>query len=74
MRLDGRAYADHLTLSAGQARASASAHGDTDGWDMDAAWKELELARGGTAQGRKKKSSKLVLSLNGGGAPAGRRR
>jgi hypothetical protein len=58
----------------GNACTSTSTNGETDRWDMDAAWKELEQARGTAAGGRKKKSAKLVLSLNGGGAPAGRRR
>jgi hypothetical protein len=58
----------------GNARTRASTNGETDGWDVDAAWKELEQARSTATGGRKKKSAKLVLSLNGGGAPAGRRR
>ncbi|KAG8834535.1 hypothetical protein FRC18_001865 [Serendipita sp. 400] len=51
--------------------------GNDDGWDMDAAWKELEQARSissGGEGGRKKKAPKLVLSLNGGGVPTPRRR
>lgn len=72
-----RSFASTLSAPAtatGQPRTSASAQGGSDSWDMDAAWKELELARATGAGGRKKKSAKLVLSLNGGGAPAGRRK
>jgi len=57
----------------GHVHTSTPTSNETDGWDMDAAWKELEQARGAVG-GRKKKAAKLVLTLNGGGAPAGRRR
>ncbi|PVF96060.1 hypothetical protein CPB86DRAFT_816656 [Serendipita vermifera] len=49
---------------------------DADQWNMDIAWHELEQARtaANAGSGNKKKAPKLVLSLNGGGAPTGRRR
>jgi hypothetical protein len=57
-------------------RANQSSPRDTDQWNMDVAWHELEQARStaNAGNGKKKKAPKLVLSLNGGGAPAGRRR
>lgn len=64
-------------LIAGLARNSrntVSSHSNQEGWDMDAAWHELEQARLASG-GKKKKGNKIVLSLNGsGGALAGRRR
>jgi hypothetical protein len=55
-------------------RNAATSHSNQDGWDVDAAWHELEQARMASG-GKKKKGNKIVLSLNGsGGALAGRRR
>ena len=51
---------------------------DEAAWAFDAAWHELERAKEASANGakQKKKGNKIVLTLNGSGAPstAGRRR
>lgn len=55
-------------------RNNGSSQSNQDILDMDAAWHELEQARVASG-GKKKKGSKIVLSLNGsGGTLASRRR
>ncbi|KAG8836337.1 hypothetical protein FRC17_005623 [Serendipita sp. 399] len=73
-----RSFASTLSgPSIARARQAPVGSREENGWDVDAAWKELEQARSilsGGEGGRKKKAPKLVLSLNGGGVPTGRRR
>lgn len=74
-----RSFASTLSAPTRSQPEVAGAVKRDEDWDqgVDAAWRELEEARKTAANkgaGARKKGGKIVLSINGGGGPSGRRR